>query len=43
MIPIKVAVSFVFVALGLGLMWVGLLFTWLSAKSGAAAKWVLAP
>jgi hypothetical protein len=28
-------------ALGLGLMWVGLFFSWLSAKAGQAAKWVL--
>jgi hypothetical protein len=41
MIPIKVALSFVLVALGLGLMWIGLLFTWLSAKVAQAAKWVL--
>lgn len=33
MIPIKVALSFAFAVLGLGIMWVGL-FSWLSTTQG---------
>ena len=35
MIPIKIALSFAFAVLGLGLMSVGL-FSWLSTKAGQA-------
>jgi hypothetical protein len=41
MIPLKAALAFILIAIGLGLQFVGLLFAWLSAKTGQAAKWVL--
>jgi hypothetical protein len=43
MMPIKMAVSFVLMVIGLGFMWLGLFCAWATAKTAGAAKWVLAP
>jgi hypothetical protein len=41
MMPVKAALAFILIAIGLSLQFVGLFFAWLSAKAGQAAKWVL--
>jgi hypothetical protein len=43
MMPIKMILSFMLVIVGLGFMWLGVGCAWATAKTGSAAKWVLAP
>jgi hypothetical protein len=41
--PIKLVLSLPLILLGFAFLWTALTFTWLSAKSGKLATWVMEP